>query len=179
MADLGEIWSEHARDARRLCVALVGREQADDALGRVSLAAQSSLARGGEVVSPRSWLLAIARNVCADIHRERMRAAVECLPDDALELAASRAAVSLDYGNPERRYLARERMRRARSLFDSLPHELRESFLALTEGRSSCETLARAAGVTPAAFRKRIERARTLLRRRLTEEERACPTRRH
>lgn len=177
MNDLGEIWTEHAAEALRVCRTYVGRDAADDALGRVSLAAQCSFTRcGTEVENPRAWLLTIARNVCFDIYRERGRAAVQCVDDDALELLACRQAMRLDYGNPERRYLVREEMGRMRYALQSLAPELRDSLRCIVEGESDYEALAGRIGITPEALRKRMQRARWLLRKRLIEEERSCST---
>lgn len=172
MHDLGEIWTLHAAEALRVCRGYVGPDQADDALGRVSVAAQSSFVRGAiDVDHPRAWLLTIARNVCFDMYRERSRAAVECVSDETLERVAARSAVRLDYGNPERQYLASEQMRRMKQAIDALAPELRDSLRCIVEGKSGYDTLARALGISPAALRKRMQRARALLRRRLKEGE--------
>jgi RNA polymerase sigma-70 factor, ECF subfamily len=176
--DLGEIWRAHAAEAFRVCRAYLGRDCADDALGRVSLAAQRSFAQGRQPVeNPRAWLLAIARNVCLDVYRERGRAAVHCLPDDALDRVAGRVAMGLDHGNPERQFLLRERMRCMESALRSLEPELRESLRALAEGEADYAALAQSIGITPAALRKRMQRARSILRERLNEKERVWPKR--
>lgn len=176
MDDLGEIWSAHAAEALRVCRAHLGRDGADDALGRVSLAAQRSFVRGRQRLdNPRAWLLAIARNVCLDVYRERGRAAVECVADDALDRAAGRVAMLLDHGNPERLYLARERVQCIEHALEALPPELRESLRAIAAGESGYDAVAQSLGITPAALRKRIQRVRSILRERLIERERACP----
>jgi RNA polymerase sigma-70 factor (ECF subfamily) len=178
MNDLGIIWTEHAAAALRVCRAHVGPDAADDALGRVSLAAQSSIVRSPrDIDNPRAWLLSITRNVCCDIHRERLRGNVDTVDGDALERAAGRRAFALDHGNPERQYLARERMRRMKSALDTLPHELREPLCLIAEGEADYAALADALGVTPAALRKRMQRARALLRHILRTEEKSCLTR--
>ena len=166
MNDLGTIWMDHAAAALRVCCAHVGRDAADDALGRVSLAAQSSIARAPrDIDNPRAWLLSITRNVCCDIHRERLRGNVDTVDGDALERAAGRRAFALDHGNPERQYLARERMLRMRSALDALPCELREPLCLIADGEADYGGLAAALGIKPAALRKRMQRARALLRR--------------
>ena len=176
MDDLGEIWSAHAAEALRVCRAYLGRDGADDALGRVSLAAQRSFVRGAQrLENPRAWLLAIARNVCLDVYRERGRAAVQCLPDDALHRVAGRVAMNLDHGNPERLYLLRERMRCMESALGTLAPELRDSLRAIAEGESGYDALAQSLGITQAALRKRMQRARSILRQRLLERESSCP----
>ena len=178
MNDLGIIWTDHAAAALRLCRAHVGRDAADDALGRVSLAAQSSIARGPrDIDNPRAWLLTITRNVCCDIHRERSRGSVDAVDDAALERAAGRRALALDHGNPEREYLARERSRRLKSALETLPFDLREPLCLIADGEADYGALAGALGVTPAALRKRMQRARALLRRILRTEEKSCPRR--
>ena len=166
MNDLGTIWTDHSGAALRVCRAHVGRDAADDALGRVSLAAQSSIARTPrDIDNPRAWLLSITRNVCCDIHRERLRGSVDTVDDNALERAAARRAFALDYGNPERQYLAREQMGRMKSALDALPFELREPLCLIADGEADYGALAAVLGIKPAALRKRMQRARALLRR--------------
>jgi len=60
-------------DVWRLCAHLGGRDQADDLTQEAYLRAIPSLARFRGTSSARTWLLAIARNTCADAVRRAVR----------------------------------------------------------------------------------------------------------
>lgn len=68
---------EHLIDAHgahvwRVCRALVGPGEADDAWQETFLAALRAYP-GAQPAHPRAWLIGIARHKCADIHRCRYR----------------------------------------------------------------------------------------------------------
>jgi RNA polymerase sigma-70 factor (ECF subfamily) len=81
-------------DVWRLCAALGDRDSADDLTQETYLRAFGSLHRFGNRSSVRTWLLSIARRVCADALRSRRRRRVTLVRDDAdLEgLSRSRGA---------------------------------------------------------------------------------------
>ena len=74
-------------DVWRLCAALGDRASADDLTQETYLRAFGSLHRFENRSSVRTWLLAIARRVCADAVRSRRRRRLTLVRDDAdLEL---------------------------------------------------------------------------------------------
>jgi RNA polymerase sigma-70 factor, ECF subfamily len=74
-------------DVWRLCAALGDRQSADDLTQETYLRAFGSLHRFEGRSSLRTWLLAIARRVCADAVRSRRRRRLTLVPEDAeLEL---------------------------------------------------------------------------------------------
>jgi RNA polymerase sigma-70 factor, ECF subfamily len=74
-------------DVWRLCAALGDRQSADDLTQETYLRAFGSLHRFEGRSSLRTWLLAIARRVCADAVRSRRRRRLSLVPEDAdLEL---------------------------------------------------------------------------------------------
>ena len=78
-------------DVWRLCAALGDRGTADDLTQETYLRAFGSLHRFENRSSVRTWLLSIARRVCADAVRSRRRRRVTLLRDDAdLETLAQR-----------------------------------------------------------------------------------------
>jgi RNA polymerase sigma-70 factor (ECF subfamily) len=81
-------------DVWRLCAALGDRDSADDLTQETYLRAFGSLHRFESRSSVRTWLLSIARRVCADALRSRRRRRVTLVRDDAdLEgLSRSRGA---------------------------------------------------------------------------------------
>ena len=71
-------------DVWRLCAALVDRGAADDLTQETYLRAFGSLHRFAGRSSLRTWLLAIARHVCADALRSRRRRRLTLVGDDAV-----------------------------------------------------------------------------------------------
>jgi RNA polymerase sigma-70 factor (ECF subfamily) len=70
-------------DVWRLCTALGDRDTADDLTQETYLRAFGSLHRFEGRSSVRTWLLAIARRVCADAVRSRRRRRLTLVRDDA------------------------------------------------------------------------------------------------
>jgi RNA polymerase sigma-70 factor (ECF subfamily) len=70
-------------DVWRLCAALGDRASADDLTQETYLRAFGSLHRFEHRSSVRTWLLAIARRVCADAVRSRRRRRVTLIGEDA------------------------------------------------------------------------------------------------
>jgi RNA polymerase sigma-70 factor (ECF subfamily) len=70
-------------DVWRLCAALGDRPSADDLTQETYLRAFGSLHRFENRASVRTWLLAIARHVCADAVRSRRRRRLTLIRDDA------------------------------------------------------------------------------------------------
>ncbi|MGY2082850.1 sigma-70 family RNA polymerase sigma factor [Blastococcus sp. SYSU DS0539] len=80
-------------DVWRLCAALGDRESADDLTQETYLRAFGSLHRFEGRSSVRTWLLAIARRVCADAVRSRRRRRLSLVRDAAdLELLSAPGA---------------------------------------------------------------------------------------
>jgi RNA polymerase sigma-70 factor (ECF subfamily) len=71
-------------DVWRLCAALVDRASADDLTQETYLRAFGSLHRFEGRSTLRTWLLAIARRVCADALRSRRRRRLTVVSDDAV-----------------------------------------------------------------------------------------------
>ncbi len=130
----------------RLCASLVGREHADDLAQETFLRAYRSLPRFRGESSGRTWLLSIARRVCADdlrAHRRRERRDARLGTPRVEPDHAGATAVS--------------------ALLDTLDEEQREAF-ALTQviGCSYAEAAAICA-VPVGTIRSRVARARTAL----------------
>jgi len=82
-------------DVWRLCSALGDRQSADDLTQETYLRAFGSLHRFEGRSSVRTWLLAIARRVCADAVRSSRRRRVTLVRDDAdLEVLSARQGLA-------------------------------------------------------------------------------------
>lgn len=62
----------HGPHVWRVCRALTGPDDADDAWQETFLAALAAYPRANPT-NPRAWLISIAHHKCADIHRRRAR----------------------------------------------------------------------------------------------------------
>src|SRR3712207_4017739 len=81
-------------DVWRLCAALGDRQSADDLTQETYLRAFGSLHRFEGRSSLRTWLLSIARRVCADAVRSRRRRRLTLVREDAdLEALGHRKSV--------------------------------------------------------------------------------------
>src|SRR3954465_7127758 len=83
-------------DVWRLCAALGDRASADDLTQETYLRAFGSLHRFQNRSSVRTWLLSIARRVCADAIRSRRRRRITLVRDDADLEALAVGAVRTD-----------------------------------------------------------------------------------
>jgi RNA polymerase sigma-70 factor (ECF subfamily) len=114
--------------------------KAYEALGRLELGPEAAARR-------RAWLYRIARNTATDHLRRRAR--LSWLPLDAVRQRGG--------GDPDRKVAAREPVRKA---LDALTDEQREVLLLFSHVGLSGREVADVLGVTPAAARKRRQRAR-------------------
>jgi RNA polymerase sigma-70 factor (ECF subfamily) len=148
-------------DVWRLCAALGDRDSADDLTQETYLRAFGSLHRFENRSSVRTWLLAIARRVCADAVRSRRRRRLTLVRDDAdLEsLSPTDAADPVGEGATVTDLLAR------------LDPDRREAFV-LTQllGLPYAEA-AEVAGCPVGTIRSRVARARADLIDALAEKD--------
>ena len=149
-------------DVWRLCAALVDRAAADDLTQETYLRAFGSLHRFAGRSTLRTWLLAIARRVCADALRSRRRRRLTLVPDDAVLEALDGSADASGDRVGEGAVVG--------DLLGRLSPERREAFV-LTQllGLPYAEA-AEVAGCPVGTIRSRVARARDDLVTALTEE---------
>nr|WP_204263846.1 sigma-70 family RNA polymerase sigma factor [Geodermatophilus normandii] len=137
-------------DVWRLCAALGDRESADDLTQETYARAFASLHRFEGRSSLRTWLLAIARRVCADAVRSRRRRRLTLVRDDADLEALGRTDGADRVGEGAA----------VTDLLGRLDPDRREAF-ALTQllGLSYAEA-AEVAGCPVGTIRSRVARAR-------------------
>ena len=128
-------------DVWRLCANLGSRGSADDLTQETYARAFASLHRFAGRSSARTWLLAIARRVCADAVRSAVR--VRALPDARERIAADHAEAVT-----------------ARALLDSLEPDRREAFVLTQLVGLSYAEAADVCGCPVGTIRSRVARAR-------------------
>jgi len=139
-------------DVWRLCAALGDRATADDLTQETYLRAFGSLHRFENRSSVRTWLLAIARRVCADAVRSRRRRRLTLVRDDAdLETLMQRDQAPAD-GVAEGAAVA--------DLLARLDPDRREAFVLTQLLGLSYADAAEVAGCPVGTIRSRVARAR-------------------
>jgi RNA polymerase sigma factor (sigma-70 family) len=85
MPPFQQVLDAHREVVWRVCVAVAGREEAEDAFQETWLSALRAYERLGETADVRAWLVTIARRKAIDVHRGRRRrpVAVEHVPEPA------------------------------------------------------------------------------------------------
>lgn len=160
--------SAHGPSVRRLARVITGRDaDADDVLQDTFLSAW----RGREALrsdgSPRAWLLAIARNAAR--RRVRREALVRAEEPSLLDLGLAAGWGAEDDADPESLAAAHaDREALARAL-ESLPHDDREVIVLRDLDGLSGEEVAATLGLSLAAQKSRLHRARLRLMAALRE----------
>lgn len=170
-AAFGELWARHERAVVTLCRRYLHGASADPAVDEQDLAADTFIRalhgldryedRSGEGIHFEAWLLQIGRRVCLKfLQRPRSRAVCVALED--AEIADPRHAAL----TPEQVVEGRHLLRLAAQEINALPAPYRTAFKLFLEEYSQKE-ISEALGISLAAARKRVERARDLLQPRL------------
>lgn len=147
-------------DVWRLCAALGDGQNADDLTQETYLRAFGSLHRFQHRSSVRTWLLSIARRVCADAVRSRRRWRLTLVRDDADLENVSRAPG----GDPVADGVA------VTDLLARLDRDRREAFVLTQLLGLSYAQAAEVAGCPVGTIRSRVSRARADLVDSLGEE---------
>jgi RNA polymerase sigma-70 factor (ECF subfamily) len=152
----GLLYRRFAPSVHAVAVARAGRAEAEDLVQEVFLSAHRRLSTLRVAGSFGPWLLAIARNAAADLHRRRAARPREVpIPEEGLP---ARPAGDGDLG------------RRVLEGIRDLPEAYRETLLMrLAEGMTGPE-IAAATGLTHGSVRVNLHRGMALLRERLGGE---------
>jgi RNA polymerase sigma factor (sigma-70 family) len=173
-----DVWKSHAPELFRRCLTWMGGNsaEAEEAFSRAAVNIFRGLrANGRSMPDPRPWLLRLTHNACMDVHRENKRRGEKTLGSsfewDRITAEEDQAPVSPMHGqDPERLALAKERHDFLLRSIDILPSRLRETVLYKLSFQTSREVADRLR-ITEENVRKRLQKARTILRRRLLDYE--------
>ncbi len=153
------LYRRFAPSVHAVALARAGPAEAEDLVQDAFLAAHRRLGTLREAGSFGPWLLAIARNAAADLHRRRAaRPREEPLPEEGLP------------GPPPGEGEDGELRRRVLEAVRALPEAYRETLLMrLVEGMTGPE-IAAATGLTHGSVRVNLHRGVAMLRKGLGEE---------
>lgn len=162
---LQKVWADHEKILYRICRHRLKDEQdAQDALALVSLTVLQKLpALQGRVLNVRAWLVQLTKNQCVDIQRHRLRSArlfsVEPAQEDE---ACPDNAPPLDD-----QVLERELWAVAGSMIQDLPDLLKDVADLYFIQELSYPEIAEQLHLTQENVRKRVQKARAILREQL------------
>ena len=160
----GELANEHKDAVYRQMLRVCGNQaDAEDVLMEALLKAYRSLGQLREVAAFRAWLAQIARRLCWQLReREAMAPLLQlsAIEDEGAQLASKDEPVDLE--------LARREMKEMLwQAINELPPDAREVYVLRDIEDLSGEEVARQLGVTVAAMKSRLHRARRAVREKL------------
>ncbi|HKV38403.1 MAG TPA: sigma-70 family RNA polymerase sigma factor [Blastocatellia bacterium] len=163
------LWQRHRNYLFAICMKRFNgaREDAEDALSKAMLKALDKLSsKGSDIDNPKAWLARLTINLCVDIYRENRRRSSSV--EDIESVATSEAhPVCSAAQSPEEELLEMELHSRVRRAVRDLPGNIHEPFVMRFVHEIPCRDVAERLSLTPDNVRKRIQRARSILRRRL------------
>ena len=165
------IWLRHQPHLGAVCRRHMRRLRMDteDAVSRSMMTAREKLpVYASEIIDLQAWLTRLTSNVCLDIKKERCRGVhrAETLDDQIL---ARREATLADPPTPEESCLTAQLREHISDAFSQLPAALSAAARLRFLAEASYSTIAERLSITEAAARKRVQKARVVLRRELAQ----------
>lgn len=164
-SQFSSFWQRHRRDLFRSCLRWTGgrHDVAEEIFSRAAVLALEKFAcfRGGSD-QERGWLWRLTKNVCIDLHRERLRRREMSL-EELLDLPPG-GPVRGAGETPEEELLREELLLVLRRAIDDLPVRLRAPVALVVERQMGYREIAESLAITEVAARKRMQLARQLLR---------------
>lgn len=165
------LWDDHQKYLYDVCLRNMRGvpEDAEEALSRVMFRAWGKLpCYASEITNIKAWLIKLTYNLCMDIHRERKRQVRGVSSVEDIVTADSWHASSI-IQSPEQALLTGEMYAYINSAIDSLPRNLREPFNLRFFEQMPYQEIAKALTLSIVNVRKRIQKARAILRERLND----------
>ncbi len=173
------LWTFYEKDLLRLCRRRLRHCNADaeDVLREAMIKAYGKLpAHIHNIRNPRGWLFTLTKNTCIDYLRKRVRE--EIFLEQAVRAANDRP-VSVLRDEADRRLLDLELNQEIRRALRSLPGALRETARYRFLRELEYIDIARRLGITQACARKRIQKAREILRAELRSYQAEATAQKH
>lgn len=165
------IWGDHQKYLYDVCLRNMRGvpEDAEEALSRVMFRAWGKLPNyASEITNIKAWLIKLTYNLCMDIHRERKRQVLGVKSVEDIAMADNWPASSI-IQSPEQALLSGEMYACINSAINSLPSNLREPFNMRFFEQMPYQEIAKVLTLSIVNVRKRIQKARAILRERLND----------
>ncbi|RKZ87528.1 MAG: RNA polymerase sigma factor [Candidatus Parabeggiatoa sp. nov. 1] len=166
-----DLWGQCHNYLYRCCLRWMGGHHADakDALNQAALKAWEKFPQHAQnIANPEAWLTQLTHNLCVDIHREHHQAAVHF---ESLEnlVKFDEDILASDLDSPETLISYGEIESFLYHTIDTLPSKLRDSFALFYYQEMSYQDIAQHLLLSNDSVRKRIQKARQILQKRLSE----------
>ncbi|HYM01063.1 MAG TPA: sigma-70 family RNA polymerase sigma factor [Blastocatellia bacterium] len=163
------LWMRHRKYLFSICLKRLpsAPEDAEDVLSRAMLRAWEKLpSQAWKIENAKAWLARLTINLCVDAYREKKRRSAGCETVDDVALSDAHLAVCSSQ-SPEQNLLRDELRSRVRGAVDDLPVHIKSPFVLHFVEDFACKDVGERLYLTPENVRKRIQRARSILRKRL------------
>ena len=163
------LWLRHRKYLLSICLKRLpgAPEDAEDVLSRAMLRAWEKLpSQAWKIENAKAWLARLTINLCVDAYRERKRRSAGCENVDDVTVSDAHLAVCSTQ-SPEQGLLRNELRSWVRTAVEDLPGHIRSPFVLHFVDDFPCKDVGERLYLTPENVRKRIQRARSLLKKRL------------
>ena len=141
--------------------------EAQDALSQIMLKAWEKLSQSArKITNFKGWLTRLAHNFCMDIHRKCNKGLTGIENIEAIAKPQKQSFIS-QLATPENILERAELQEVINCAINGLPDKLRQVFLWRFEEEKSYQDIAQQLAISYDSVRKRIQRARAILRKRL------------
>jgi RNA polymerase sigma-70 factor (ECF subfamily) len=164
-----QIWLRHERHLGAICQRHMQpvRSDAEDAVSRSMMTARERLPEyASQINDLEAWLTRLTSNVCLDIRKERCRGTRRADPLDE-EILTRREASLGEPQTPEDHCFSSQLRQAIGNAFDQLPPGLGAAAQLRFLNEESYAAIAESLSISEAAARKRVQKARVVLRRQL------------
>ena len=140
---------------------------AEEALSNAMLKAQTKWPQYADTINnPKAWLTRLTHNLCVDLHRARSRQPVSV---DNFEEVVTDAIALTNASSPKTTLLRQELNTYMHQIIAELPARLRQPFILKILQERSYKEISQQLSISEDNARKRIQRARTILRKQLKQ----------
>lgn len=163
------LWQRHSPYLFTICLKRTSgiREDAEDVLSRAMLRAWDKLpSQAWKIENARAWLARLTINLCVDSYREKKRRSLGV--DNIDEVLQAEESLELNVGqSPEQEVLRQELNLQLREALGALPPHVQSPFMLHFIHELPCREVGERLSLTQENVRKRIQRARSLLKKSL------------
>lgn len=164
-----EIWKRHEPHLGAVCYRHMKRMRfdAEDAVSRSMMTAHEKLpAYASQIIDLEAWLTRLTSNVCLDIKKERCRGTRRADPLDENALIRREPTLTTQE-TPEDACFSAQLWQLIGEVFSQLPPSLGAAAQLRFLAEASYSTIAEQLSITETAARKRVQKARVVLKRQL------------
>ena len=141
------------------------RANAEEALSMAMLKARSKWPQyADKVTNPKAWLTRLTHNLCVDLHRAHRREAISV---DNFEEVVTKVVAQTDISSPKTALLKQELRTYLHQIITDLPPQLHQPFVLRFLQEQSYRDIAHQLLISEDNARKRVQQARSILRKQL------------